>query len=125
MTCATFCSSEKSFSPYSVPSRSTNDSTTPRRASADNSVCGTNTGLGLCSSKWASTSTAHEFVHVVQAIHVTERAVILDLPCRVDEAAHRGAVKGSRKADAPDARCLELCHAERFTRHADHEIHRL
>ncbi|MEA3177319.1 MAG: inner rane transporter RhtA [Gammaproteobacteria bacterium] len=37
-TCASFCSSEKSCSPYSVPSRSTNDSMTPRKASGESSV---------------------------------------------------------------------------------------
>src|SRR5437879_4222410 len=59
-----------------------------------------------------------------RTLEITEAALFIDLPCRLEQAAHRRAIQRSGEADAPHAGLLELGDAEGLAFDAGHEVDR-
>src|SRR5437773_3652471 len=70
-------------------------------------------------------SILHEGVQLLRGqrtLEITEAALFVDLPCRVEQAAHRRSVQRSGEADPPHAGLLELGDTEGLAFDAGHEV---
>src|SRR5256885_13118915 len=60
-----------------------------------------------------------------RTLEITEAALFIDLPCRLEQAAHRRAIQRTGEADPPHAGRRELGDAEGLAFDAGHEVDRL